>query len=107
MPGAARPSRQTRSAAEEIEGARSAPARKGGTPANVENHPPSPLAGEGGGEGGPGGVEAARSAKSSDAQLRSRPARLYTVPPHPTPLPPRERGPETARHSTRQSAKRT
>jgi hypothetical protein len=60
-----------------------------------ENHTPSPLAGEGGGEGERCGVDDARSAESSNADPRNKPASLHTVPPHPNPLPQGERGPET------------
>ena len=72
-----------------------------------EQRPPSPLAGEGGGEGDARGVGAARSAESSNARgerdarsadsssahLRNRPGRLHTDPPHPDrkPLPQGER----------------
>jgi hypothetical protein len=77
------------------------------TAASVESRPPSPLAGEGGGEGGARGVDDGRSAESSgrgvssrttaefsNASPRNKPARLHSDPPHPNPLPPGERRPD-------------
>ena len=58
-----------------------------------ENDPPSPRRGEDGGEAGARGVGDARSAKSSSIDLRNRPSRGHTVPPHPNPLPAGEREP--------------
>ena len=49
-----------------------------------EHHPPSPLAGEGGGEGGARGVGVVCSAESSDADPRNQPGPLHTAPLTPT-----------------------
>jgi hypothetical protein len=62
--------------------------------AGHETRPPSPLAGEGGGEGDARGVGLSSSAESSEADLRNNPSSLHTVPPHPNPLPQGERGPD-------------
>src|SRR5687767_5654922 len=65
---------------------------------NDEPHPPSPLAGEGGGERGARGVEPRPSAESSDTSLGNRRAQLHAVTPHPNPLPQGERGPDEDKH---------
>src|SRR5687768_14032402 len=60
---------------------------------SAERRPPSPLAGEGGGEGGARGVVPARSADRATVNLRNTPLSLHAFPPHPNPLPSGERGP--------------
>ena len=83
----------------EVDEDESAPAGRGVDQRGCgDRRPPSPLAGERGGEGDARGVGAARSAESSSVHLRNRPSQLHTVPPHPNPLPRGERGPETNAH---------
>src|SRR5688500_6172471 len=83
-----------------------APARNVDVRPNVNDHPPSPLAGEfsKGGEGDARGVMGACYADSSEADLRNDPARLHTCTPHPNPLPQGER--EQRRHACPQMSPR-